>query len=491
MTTPSLGIVRVPVRRTEHPRRTLARRLFAADAACVLISCLVGVHLRFGNEQWTGALGDARIAYPALGIAIASVWIAILRSRRVADPWIIGAGVSEYRRLFGAAGILLAVVAVVQLVSGVTIARGMLLVSVTAGLLGCLAAHRISGRILRRRWRHGTALARTLLVAPPGRRDEICRSVDAGPPVGYAVVGAFDAGVLTVPCHTGPHDGRWTRLDHVRSVPDAARELDADIVVLADAAGLEAGEFRDLTWDLHEHGVELSVEPAVVDVSLGRMGLDQIGRISLLRIGDPTYTGAVRASKRVFDIVVAGVLLVTLSPLLAVVAGLIKLHDRGPVMYRPYRVGMGGNTFRMWKFRSMVPDAENMLSQVRVDRGRTDREFFKVAEDPRITRIGRILRRTSVDELPQLLNVLRGDMSIVGPRPMDLGEGARYRNFVERRVRVRPGITGLWQVSGRSDTDDDERVRLDLVYVENWSMAADLAILVKTVGTVLRRDGAY
>jgi len=173
-----------------------------------------------------------------------------------------------------------------------------------------------------------------------------------------------------------------------------------------------------------------------------------------------------------------------------VVAAAVKLHDGGPVFFRHERVGLRGRHFRVLKFRSMTPGANRQVDKVRQDTGTTESVFFKAADDPRITPIGRFIRRTSLDELPQLLNVLGGQMSIVGPRPLVPGEGASIESFVERRILVKPGITGLWQVSGRSDLSPDQRIRMDFYYVENWSLAADLVLIGKTVGTVLSGKGA-
>ena len=215
-----------------------------------------------------------------------------------------------------------------------------------------------------------------------------------------------------------------------------------------------------------------------------------VAGLPLLHLEEPQAGEAGGLSKRLFDVVLAGLALVLLSPVLLVVAALVKLHDGGPVLFRQPRIGREGETFQMLKFRSMVVDAEARLAALR-DQNEFDSVLFKMKEDPRITPLGRVLRRYSIDELPQLVNVLRGEMSLVGPRPPLSSEVDRYADDVHRRLLVRPGLTGLWQVSGRSGLSWDESVRLDLYYVDNWSMTSDLVIIAKTVRAVVGSSGAY
>jgi lipopolysaccharide/colanic/teichoic acid biosynthesis glycosyltransferase len=191
-----------------------------------------------------------------------------------------------------------------------------------------------------------------------------------------------------------------------------------------------------------------------------------------------------------FDRTAAGAALIMLAPLMAVLALTIKLHDRGPALFTQTRVGKDGRAFRIYKFRTMVVDAEQRKKELLTAHAR-DHVLFKLRNDPRVTAIGAHLRRWSVDELPQLFNVFLGDMSLVGPRPALPEEADRYAEHVRRRLVVKPGITGLWQVGGRSDLTWDESVRLDLRYVENWSFALDIQILWKTISVMLRRSGAY
>jgi exopolysaccharide biosynthesis polyprenyl glycosylphosphotransferase len=247
---------------------------------------------------------------------------------------------------------------------------------------------------------------------------------------------------------------------------------------------------RKLAWDLEKTGTDMCVAPALLDVAGPRTTIRPVAGLTLLHVDHAELDGGKQVLKGVFDKVVALTTVVLLSPLFAFVMLAIKLDDRGPVFFRQVRVGKNGHTFSLWKFRTMVVDAEQ-----RKDELATLNEgagvLFKMRRDPRVTKAGGWLRRYSLDELPQLFNVLTGDMSLVGPRPVLPAEAARYADHMRRRLVVKPGITGLWQVNGRSDLAWDEAVRLDLRYVENWSLALDLQILWKTWSAVVRGHGAY
>lgn len=479
-----------PTASANEIKTTIARNLRLAEVVVVLSATTAGAMIRFGGEDWHSAWGGPMVSYGLLGAALAAAWLIVLRQQNTTDPNALGSGLTQFRRVFTATGILLAAVAVFQLVSGLSATRGMLMIAVGSGLLGLLAVHQVARMRLQRQWREGRGISRTLVVARADRRETIMSSLDNTAACGYQVVDWLDAEdlALSAIANQARHNDASAMCTTIR---DAAVRAGADTVLLTESGRLGATEFRDLTWDLHGLGIALVVEPAVSDVALARMQVDQVDGLTLLHIDEPSYRGAMRVSKRAFDIVVATAALIALAPVMIVTALLVKLEDGGPILYRATRVGQGNEPFKMLKFRSMATDAEARLAAVREAAGMADDAFYKDENDPRITRIGRFTRKTSVDELPQLFNVLRGEMSIVVPRPMVTDEGKEYRDFVRRRVLVRPGITGLWQVSGRSEITDDERVRLDLNYVENWSLAGDLSIVGRTVGTVLRQEGAY
>jgi exopolysaccharide biosynthesis polyprenyl glycosylphosphotransferase len=253
---------------------------------------------------------------------------------------------------------------------------------------------------------------------------------------------------------------------------------------------LDGAMLRRLAWELERDDIDLIVSSALVDTAGDRITVRPVDGLAMMHIEHPRLAGGRRLIKSVFDVSVAALLLVLLAPLFLVVALVIRWDTGGAVFFRQVRVGRGGEPFRMYKFRTMHRDAEARLEAMR-RQNEAGGVLFKIREDPRVTRSGRILRRYSLDELPQLINVLLGEMSLVGPRPPLPAEVEQYPQDMRRRLVVKPGLTGLWQVSGRSDLSWDESIRLDLTYVENWSLVMDLAILARTVSAVVRSSGAY
>ncbi|HEU4910346.1 MAG TPA: exopolysaccharide biosynthesis polyprenyl glycosylphosphotransferase, partial [Actinomycetes bacterium] len=274
------------------------------------------------------------------------------------------------------------------------------------------------------------------------------------------------------------------------SVPEAAARLGVDTVAVTASRGLTSGVLRRLGWDLEGAGVDLIVAPALTDVAGPRVHVRPVSGLQLLYVEQPEFTGPTRVMKEAFDRVSAALALLVVSPVLLVIAALVKMSSSGPVIFRQVRVGQDGSMFTVYKVRTMVVDAERRLGDL-WQRNQSNEVLFKLKHDPRVTRVGRLLRRFSLDELPQLVNVLTGTMSLVGPRPALPSETERYGRTTSRRLLVKPGITGLWQVSGRSDLSWEDSVRLDLYYVENWSFAGDIQILWKTLYAVITQRGAY
>jgi exopolysaccharide biosynthesis polyprenyl glycosylphosphotransferase len=270
----------------------------------------------------------------------------------------------------------------------------------------------------------------------------------------------------------------------------AVDRFEADTVAVLACPEMSGMRLRELAWGLETSGTELCVASALLDVAGPRTTIRPVAGLPLLHLDHPEFTGIRRLIKSVFDRAFGFILLLTSIPLLVLVAAIIKLRDGGPVIFRQKRVGKGGQLFVVYKFRTMVIDAETRKAQLAA-LNESDGALFKIHEDPRVTPVGAWLRRFSLDELPQLVNVVRGDMSLVGPRPALPEEAALYGEHVRRRLMVKPGITGLWQVNGRADLSWDESVRLDLRYVENWSLMLDLQILWKTWSTIVGGEGAY
>jgi exopolysaccharide biosynthesis polyprenyl glycosylphosphotransferase len=274
------------------------------------------------------------------------------------------------------------------------------------------------------------------------------------------------------------------------SILEAIDRSEADAIAVSAGVQLHPQTLRHLGWELANRNVGLIMAPALTDIAGPRIHTQQVAGLPLIHVTTPALEAGQRVAKRLFDIGVSATLIVLSSPLLAVVALLIKLDSQGPILFRQERIGIAGGPFNMLKFRSMVVNAEEQLTAL-LDKNEGSGVLFKMKKDPRVTRIGGLLRRSSLDELPQLFNVLAGSMSLVGPRPPLASEVEAYEQDVRRRLLVKPGLTGLWQVSGRSNLSWQDSVRLDLYYVENWSLTGDLVIILRTARAVFGGNGAY
>lgn len=333
--------------------------------------------------------------------------------------------------------------------------------------------------------RRGRAVDRVVIVGAGEIGRAVMRNIVAEPTLGYQVLGFFDDD----PKRGGTDIGRFKALGHTLNLQNVLRRQAVDEVIITLPSASHR-RIMELISICERHGVRPRIVPDLFQMALARVEMDEINGIPLLGMRKVSIRGWNLAAKRALDVAVAGPLLVLLSPLLVLIALLVRLESDGPVLFRQVRVGRGGQPFTLLKFRSMRSgaDREQLLLAGRSDaRG----PIFKMRDDPRRTRLGRLLRRTSLDELPQLWNVLRGEMSLVGPRPPLPSEVQRYEEWHKRRLEVAPGLTGLWQVSGRSNLTFDEMVMLDLYYGENWSLWLDLKIILKTIPTMVMGTGAY
>jgi exopolysaccharide biosynthesis polyprenyl glycosylphosphotransferase len=439
-----------------------------------------------GVALLVGAVAPDQSPWWVLGLAAPLTWVAAVGVAGGYERRYLGSGVEEFRRLALAALGLLAVAGTVAWVAEVSLDRAAVLVVLPLALaLSGLSRYLVRRRIhrLRRRGRWGY---RTLVVGPSSGVEEMARRLRRSYQHGYVIVGAC----VPQPESSTLDRGRVVVLGSFDTVVNDVRRHAIDTVAVVSCPEMNGERLRRLAWDLEPSGAELVVAPALIEVAGPRMEVRPVEGLPLLHVDQPSFTGGRRVLKRGLDVVLSAAALMVLLPVLAVIALAVRADSPGPVLFRQVRVGLHGRPFTIYKVRTMVVDAEHRLAEVQ-SRNEADGPLFKLSDDPRVTRVGRLLRRTSLDELPQLVNVLTGSMSLVGPRPHLPAEVERFGVELARRVLVKPGLTGLWQVSGRSDLSWEDSVQLDLRYIENWTLALDLYILWKTTRAVLRGWGAY
>jgi exopolysaccharide biosynthesis polyprenyl glycosylphosphotransferase len=472
--------------------RSFARRLAITDFV-VIAWAVIGTQIAwFGTlnaelnvEKYTGGFG---LNYTLVSILLIVSWFAILAMFGTRDSRVIGTGNNEYKRLVDATIRLFGVVAIIAFLFQLDLARGYIVMALPIGSLALLASRWMWRQWLSAQRMRGLYSSRVLLVGSRVSVTAIARELRRLPEAGYLVVGACVPGEAIGEKLYGriPVSGN---LDQLQTAMEATG---ADTVVVTSSDELPPERIRQLSWSLEPGRQHLVLAPSLTDVGGPRIHMRPVAGLPLIHVETPRYEGLKRFSKRAFDVVSSALLIIALSPILILAAMGVRLSTPGGVLFKQDRVGLNGEHFKMLKFRSMVVDAEQRLAELNdVDRAEGNTVMFKMKNDPRVTPIGGFLRRFSLDELPQLFNVLLGSMSLVGPRPPLDREVAVYEHHVHRRFLVKPGITGLWQVSGRSNLSWEDTVRLDLYYVENWSITGDLLILWRTARAVLARDGAY
>ncbi|MFC7493247.1 MULTISPECIES: sugar transferase [unclassified Nocardioides] len=399
---------------------------------------------------------------------------------------VLGAGTDEFKRVFNASVVTAGLLGVGCYLAKFQLARGFFLLAFAIGIPALLLGRFLLREAVHRARRQGLLQYRVLIAGSPGHVDEVAAVLRRESWLGYHVAGAL------VPAQDMREEtaAGVPVLGVTEKATELARAVDADVIFFAGGALTSSTQLRRIAWDLEKDEIQVVVAPSVTDVSNERVRMRPVGGLPLMHIDPPRATDASRWGKRLFDIAGSLTLIVAFAPIFVVATARIWLHDRGPILFRQTRIGRDGHEFTCLKYRTMVVNADDLIAQMQADLGQSAL-LFKVKEDPRITKPGTWLRRYSVDELPQLFNVLRGDMSLIGPRPQVAREVALYNSAMARRLRVRPGMTGLWQVSGRSELSLEEAIRLDLYYVDNWSMLQDLSILGRTVGAVFGSRGAY
>jgi exopolysaccharide biosynthesis polyprenyl glycosylphosphotransferase len=453
------------------------RRAALADFGCAIIAVFAAVQLRFGDH--------VKVTYVALSLALPLLWLGAIGLAGGYDVRFIGTGSDEFRKILNAGVGLTAAVAIFSYVVNVELSRGYVLIALpSVTVCDLFARYAIRKRL--HRWRDaGRCLLSVVVVGHEAAVTNLITELGRDRYHGLTVVGACVAHPLEcdevagVPVYGGLDD-----------VSAAVRAVGADTVAVVACPEMDGHRLRGLAWELEKTGTDLCVSPALLDVAGPRTTVRPTAGLTLLHVDHPRLGGVRLLLKDLFDRCVAAAVLILLFPLMVVLGVTIWLHDRGSALFTQTRVGKDGRVFRIYKFRTMVVDAEKRREELLPDNDH-DGILFKLRRDPRVTAVGAHLRRWSIDELPQLLNVLLGEMSLVGPRPALPAEAAEYADHVRRRLVVKPGLTGLWQVSGRSDLSWEESVRLDLRYVENWSFALDLQIMWKTISALVRRSGAY
>jgi exopolysaccharide biosynthesis polyprenyl glycosylphosphotransferase len=442
-----------------------------------VLSSTAALQLRFN--------GHITPQYAILSLIFPLLWVATLWLSGSYDDRFIGTGSDEFRKVLNAGVSLTAGLAILSYAVNTELSRAYLLLTMPGVTSLDLIVRYAMRRRLHKQRAVGCCMSTVLAVGQETAVADLITELRRGTFHGLTVVATCLTGnsvsreVAGVPVFGGFAD-----------VASAVRRCGADTVAVLSSSEIDGRSLRQLAWELEKTGTDLCVAPALLDVAGPRTTVRPTAGLTLLHVDHPQLSGPRQVVKGVFDRVAAATALVMLSPLFLALAVLIRLSDNGPALFTQTRVGKNGRTFKIYKFRTMVVDAEHRLAQLRASND-FDGMLFKMRHDPRVTAIGARLRKWSMDELPQLINVVRGDMSLVGPRPALPDEAARYADHVRRRLVVKPGLTGMWQVNGRSDLSWDESVRLDIRYVENWSFALDLQILWKTFSVIFRGSGAY
>lgn len=465
--------------------RYLPATALAVDAGLLAVAALVAVlgrkYLDFFS---TSADLSANVGPAAPFIAVG--WLGMLYVVDAYRPDVFGAGADEFKRVLNGSMYAAAAIGVGCYLTKTLLSRGFFVLLFVVGVPALLAGRAALRVLLHRARRRGSLLQRVVIVGGPAHVDEIAAVLHRETQLGYEVVGALVPGG-----RTGQRTGSGIPVLGNASDPRAVGAVEGlDVLFFTGGSDRKASDLREIVWELEQRSIQLVMAPSITDMSSERVRIRPVGGLPLVHLEAPRWAYATRWAKRTFDVVGSGLLILVSSPLLIVAALQVKLHDGGSVFFRQTRVGRDGREFGCLKFRTMVMDAESMVADLQAEQG-ADALLFKMKDDPRITRPGRWLRRFSVDELPQLFNVFFGDMSLVGPRPQVPREVALYDDALRRRLNVRPGMTGLWQVSGRNDLSVEDSVRLDLYYIDNWSMLQDVSILARTVGAVLSSRGAY
>ncbi len=478
----------VPETHDRNWETRLLRRVVLADLLSIIAAEVLAAVLIAGHIHETVTVFGHHVSYSALAIAGLPAWIGVLALNHAYDRSIVGSSPDEYTNVMRAVFVLFTLICAAAFMGGMSISRGLFAVFFPLLFVFSLLARLIVRKRLHRSRGRGRNLRRLVLVSRAPAIGNVTEHFARSPHVGYQVVGAYLYGLhnyIVAPDTAGvPVLGEPD--DLVRDIGDLA----IDAVALSGGELFEDESLRSLAWKLHDTGIQLLMAPDLAEIAGPRIVSRPAAGLPLLLVDEPHVTGVAQALKSVVERAIALLSCIVLSPVFLAIAIAVKVSSRGPILFSQTRVGRKGEEFSMLKFRSMVVGAEDMVDDL-TEQNEFDGIMFKIRDDPRVTRVGGWLRKYSLDELPQLWNVVTGDMALVGPRPPLPAEVEQYEGNTRRRLMVKPGITGLWQVSGRSDLSWEETVRLDLYYVENWSPLLDAIIVAKTAKAVLAGNGAY
>jgi exopolysaccharide biosynthesis polyprenyl glycosylphosphotransferase len=490
-----MGITDVMSERALAPRKVvlrLSRRkwerryvaaVIAIDAGVALLAAATAYALRFGDYLSS----DHQWGYIALSATLPVLWLAAMSVARAYETRFLTVGYEEFRRVLIAAVAVIATVGTFSWATKADVARGYVIIALPLATMLTLLGRYSARKFVHRRRRSGGCMSDVLLVGHGRSAADLVRQMRRDPHHGMRIAGACipSGGYSEELAAVGvPVLGSFEDVDKL--VPGPV----ADAVAVVACPEMDGPALRHLSWNLASSGIDLLVAPTLMDVTGPRIAIRPVCGLPLLHVDEPVLSGGRRIAKGCVDRFVSALGLLILLPLLVAIGLAVRISSPGPALFRQKRVGLQGREFTVIKFRTMTRDAESLRASVSHLNIHSTGHLFKVENDPRVTPLGRWLRRTSLDELPQLINVLLGQMSLVGPRPLPVTD-TPYDGEARRRLFVKPGMTGLWQISGRADLDWSAAVALDLRYVENWSLALDALIIWKTLFVIFKTRGAY
>jgi exopolysaccharide biosynthesis polyprenyl glycosylphosphotransferase len=452
----------------------LRKNLAFFDLLTLVFSISLIFNLRFPNT-WQSGLNDYELRNIVLSLLVLVSWLFFLWFNGSRDTNILGFGADEYKRLTNATLLSFTFIAFISYIFKLEISRGFVLLVFPFGLLLLFIVRRILRRRLLRARNQGRYLSRVLLLHS-GISDPVEARLALAQHAGFSIVHK----IVTA------ENIKF----EIKDIVSNALSNNCDQIMVGQSAVISAAELRKLGWALEATNIDLIVAPAVTEIAGPRLKVSNVEGLPLLHLEQPDFSGASRITKRLLDLGLSIVGIIVISPFLIVIALVIKFYDRGSVLYFQKRIGQNNKEFTVYKFRTMYEGSHEQRAKIMAETNK-DPRLAKDPQDPRVTKPGLFLRRWSIDEIPQILNVIKGEMSLVGPRPPLAEEVNKYEKSETRRLLVKPGLTGLWQVSGRSELDWEDAVRLDLYYVENWSLTLDILIIIRTAAAVWRGEGAY